>query len=308
MLNGFDAPSSAALPVYRSDAELKSLGRFLIGDKIGQGGCGTVYHAVDTEKQREVALKLLDRSTVSHPTLVKRFQAEALAVSRLRHPNIVRVFAAGKVGQYLYIALEYVDCKSLQHVLEDEGPLSASHSLDVVTQAATALEHAWQQKIVHRDVKPSNLLIASNGMVKLSDFGLARILDETAAANLTHEGITVGSVDYMSPEQARSSKAADVRSDMYSLGATWYHMLTGKLPYPRKGMREKMEAHVSAPIPDPRDVDANIPAAIVGVMQRMMAKNPQDRYQTPAELIADLKCDTLAIPELTDDVLMGLLE
>ncbi|RMG39789.1 MAG: serine/threonine protein kinase [Planctomycetota bacterium] len=263
------------------------LGKFRMIRRLGVGGMGAVYLAEDTEKNRVVAVKVLPRDrAANNPTLVKRFKAEAQAAARLDHDHIVRVYEAGEVSGYLYIALEYIDGIDVHELVRRKGVLPIRRTIDIVRQVAGALEHAYQRNIVHRDIKPSNLLIQRDGTVKLADLGLARAVDETANTSITRAGTTVGTVDYMAPEQAHNSKAADTRSDIYSLGCTWYHMLTGQPPFPEGSLINKITAHATQPPPDPRKLNPAVPESVVRVMHKMMAKRPEDRYQTPAELIA----------------------
>ena len=273
--------------------EMKMLGKYQIERKLGAGGMGTVYLARDTQLKRIVALKVLSRDKAQNPTLVKRFQAEAQAAAQLRHDNIVAVYDSGEADGYLFIAMEYVEGQDLFEMVQRRGVTPVKRSIEIIKQVAAALQHAYEQNIVHRDIKPSNLLIARNGMVKVTDLGLARSVDDTLETNITRAGTTVGTVDYMSPEQARNSKLADIRSDLYSLGCTWYQMLTGEPPYPEGSVTNKLQAHAIKPIPDPRVLKPNIPEGLTAVLQRMMAKKPEDRYQTPAELLEDLKHATL---------------
>ena len=269
-------------------SELKRLGKYEIEKKIGAGGMGAVFLARDTELKRTVALKVLPRDKAENPTLVKRFRAEAQAAAQLRHPNIVAVYDSGEADGYLYIAMEYVEGQDLFEMVTRRGNVPIRRSIDIIKQIASALQHAYEQNIVHRDIKPSNLLIRRDGVVKLTDLGLARSVDDTLETNITRAGTTVGTVDYMSPEQARNSKLADIRSDLYSLGCTWYQMLTGSPPYPEGSVTNKLQSHAVKPVPDPRDKNSQVPEGLTAVIRRMMAKKPEDRYQTPAELIDEL--------------------
>lgn len=269
-------------------ATLQRLGKYRIQKKLGAGGMGTVYLAVDEELQRPVALKVLSRERAENPILVKRFKAEGQAAAALSHPNIVSVYGAGEDGGHLYLALEFVDGIDVHTWLCRRGVIPPRRSLKVIRQATAALQHAFERNFVHRDIKPSNLLIARDGAVKLADMGLARSIDESLDTKITRDGTTVGTVDYMAPEQAANSRAADIRSDIYSLGCTWHHMLTGSCPYPEGSVTNKLTAHLSAPLPDPRETNPQVPAAMVAVIHRMMAKLPEQRYQTPAELLRDL--------------------
>jgi serine/threonine-protein kinase len=250
---------------------------------------GSVYLAVNTEDNRTVALKILPRERAENPALVRRFQQEAAAAKQLQHENIVSVIDAGKADGFLYIALEYIDGTDVAKLLKGRGALPLRRSLEIVKQVARALDHAFRQGIVHRDVKPSNMLIKRSGTVKLTDMGLARSVDETLDSGVTRVGTTVGTVDYMAPEQARDSKAADIRSDIYSLGCTWYHMLTGSPPFPRGSITNKLYAHISNPRPDPRDINPEIPEQVVKIVHKMMAREPGKRFPTPAELLEALE-------------------
>ncbi|HUG92384.1 MAG TPA: protein kinase [Planctomycetaceae bacterium] len=288
--------------------ERKSLGKYEIQKKIGAGGMGTVFLAIDSELRRTVALKILPRERAQNPMLVRRFKSEGQAAAHLRHENLVSVFEAGEIDGYLYIALEYVDGIDVHHLVEKRGVVPVKRSIAIVRQVARALEHACEQNIVHRDIKPSNLLIQRDGSVKLTDFGLARSLDEETETGITRAGTTVGTVDYMSPEQARDSKSADIRSDIYSLGCSWYHMLAGEPPYPDGAVTNKLQAHASAPPPDPRDKNSSVPEGVVAIIHRMMAKDPDARYQTPKELLEDLDSTILSRQTLSTNVLAALAE
>ena len=169
------------------------------------------------------------------------------------------------------------------------GPLPLKRSVNFVKQVTHALEHLHKRGFVHRDIKPSNILVTREGTVKLTDMGLARAVDESLKSNITREGTTVGTVDYMAPEQARDSQAADIRSDIYSLGCTWYQMLTGEPPFPTGSVTNKLYAHISKPRPDPRALNRSVPEEVVVILHRMMARKPADRYQTPADMLEDIE-------------------
>ncbi len=273
--------------------ELKKLGRYTIVKKIGQGGMGAVFLATDTQLKRQVALKVLPREKAENPILVKRFKAEATAAAQLRHENIVAIHDAGEADGLLYIALEYINGVDAHTLVSNRGSIQPQRAMDIIRQIALALQHAHGQKIVHRDIKPSNLLIGKDGSVKLTDMGLARSVDESMETNITRAGTTVGTVDYMSPEQARNSKAADIRSDLYSLGATWYHLLSGHPPFPDGSMLNKLTAHTTKTRPDIRDENDAVTESIAVIIKRLMAIDPKDRYQTPAELLLDLDNEQL---------------
>lgn len=283
-----ETPPAADDSKPASAAPLRRLGKYEIQKKLGQGGMGAVYLAVDTQLKRTVALKVLPKEKAKNPILVKRFHAEAQTAAALRHDNIIMVYEADHADGYDYMAMEFVDGVDAARLVETRGVLPVRRSIEIVRQVAEALDHAAKQGVVHRDIKPANLMIRRDGLVKLADMGLARIVDDTIDTGITRVGTTVGTVDYMSPEQARDSKAADVRSDLYSLGCTWYFLLTGEPPFPEGALTNKLRAHAEKPPPDPRQLNTNVPESVVAVLNRMLAKQPKARYQTPAELIADL--------------------
>lgn len=265
---------------------------------------GIVYLASDSELKRIVALKVLSKDRAENPTLVRRFKSEGQAAALLQHKNIVSVYEAGQADGYLFLALEYVEGIDLLEWVNRRGPIPVKRSVEIIRQATEALQHAYERNIVHRDIKPSNLMVARDGTVKLTDMGLARSIDETLDTTITRDGTTVGTVDYMAPEQASNSKAADIRSDIYSLGCTWYHLLTGQPPFSEGSVTNKIAAHISSPIPDPRQLNPNVPEAVVAVIHRMLAKKKEKRYQTPAELLEDLDSPVLRRTENTPNLLV----
>ena len=286
----------------------KSLGKYSIQKKIGAGGMGAVFLATDTQLKRTVALKVLPKHKAENPTLVKRFKAEAQSAAHLKHDNIVTIYESGEADGFLYIALEFVDGIDVHNLVNKRGTIPVKRSVDIMKQVTRALQHAFERNIVHRDIKPANLLIRRDGTVKLADLGLARSVDETLETGITRAGTTVGTVDYMAPEQARNSKAADIRSDIYSLGCTWYHMLVGRPPFYEGSLMNKLNAHATKPPPDPRDKNPDVPDAIVAVIQRMMAKDPVERYATPAELLEELENTNLGKQAVSQNILAALAD
>lgn len=286
--------------------KMESLGKYQIEKEIGAGGMGAVFLARDTTLNRLAALKILPRDKAENPVLVKRFKAEGQAAAHLRHENIVSVYDAGEEDGYLYIALEYVEGTDLHNLINKRNRIPVRRSLEIITQVTEALAHAYQQGIVHRDIKPANILIRQDGVVKLTDLGLARSIDDNTETSITRAGTTVGTVDYMAPEQARDSKAADIRSDIYSLGCTWYHMLTGRAPFSEGSLTNKLAAHATTPPPDPRELNDRVPEGIVAIIQRMMAKAQSARYQDPEELLEDLKNSNLKRSNVDNNVLEAL--
>ena len=300
--------SPAAAEGKPRGSSVKKLGHFKLEKKVGEGGMGAVYRAVDENLGRIVALKVLPRDKAQNELMVKRFQAEARAAANLRHENIVGVYDSGEADGYLYIAMEFVDGIDVQELLIRKGLLSPKRSLDIIKQVTRALIHAYEQNIVHRDIKPSNLMIMRDGSVKLADMGLARSLSEGENTGITRAGTTVGTVDYMSPEQARDSRSADCRSDIYSLGATWFYMLTGQPPFPDGDILNKITAHAVKPRPNPQSLNGEIPDAIPELIERMMAIEPTERFQTPAALLEDLETANLSARAITSDLLAALAD
>jgi hypothetical protein len=276
------------------------LGKYEVQAHIATGGMGAVYKAVDLERRRVVALKVLSPELAARPARLERFRREARSAAKLCHENIVAVYEIGEEAGTYFLALEYVDGIDLQEHVRRRGPLPPEEARQIIIQAARALGHAYEHGIVHRDVKPSNILISERDgrpVVKLTDLGLAR---ETKEEDLrvTSLGRTVGTVDYMAPEQARDSGAADTRSDIYSLGCTFYYLLAGQCPFPGGSVAERAIAHIEATPPDVRDSNPAVSAKLSAVLQRMLAKKPADRFQNPGELLQALE-DAAPAPALT---------
>lgn len=264
----------------------RHLGKYQLVRQLGRGGMGVVYEAWDTLLNRQVAIKLKSKSVGDAAQDVERFLRESRALARLQHPHVVAAYEADIVEEQYLIALELMSGGSLQASLQ-QGPLPWREATEVIAQACSGLEAAHQAGIIHRDIKPSNLLRSSDGTVKLSDFGLARP-HEPSGTTLTGSGSVLGTPQYMSPEQCRSERA-DERSDLYSLGATYFALLVGRPPYGGAAPLLVMNAHLLDPVPDPRDVDETIPAACSAIIQRAMAKDPDDRISSATEMLAALQ-------------------
>ena len=267
------------------------VGRYEVVAHLATGGMGEVYKARDTDLDREVALKVLPAHQTANPAALERFRREARAAARLSHKNIVTLYDWGQDGGTWFLALEFIDGVDLHSRIIAKGRLHTVEAWIVALQACRALDHAFKQGVVHRDIKPSNFLMTRQGgkvRVKLTDFGLARGAHEDDF-RVTRDGTTVGTIDYMAPEQARDSASADVRSDIYSLGCTLYHMLAGQPPFPTGGIAERVLKHLQAEPPDVREFNPEVSEELWAVLQRMLAKEPKDRYQTPAELLEDLR-------------------
>jgi serine/threonine protein kinase len=265
------------------------LGHFDLLEYIGGGGMGRVYRALDTRLARTVALKILSSEQMIDDDTRMRFQNEAQSAARLDHENIARVYYVGEDRGVQYIVFEFIDGVNVRTLVEREGPLELTQAVSYTLQVAEALAHAAQRDVVHRDIKPSNVLIASSGRVKLIDMGLARFKQaDPAAADLTASGVTLGTFDYISPEQARDPRNADTRSDIYSLGCTFFFMLTGRPPFPEGTVLQKLLQHQGDRPPDVRQLRPDLPEQVGRILEKMLAKEPRRRYAQPAELVADL--------------------
>jgi len=264
------------------------LEHFIIRERIGRGGMGAVFRAIDTRLDRVVALKVLSPGQSRDPGSVKRFQNEAKSAARLDHENISRVFYIGEDQGLNFIAFEYVKGTNVREIIQSRGILPAAEAVNYALQISSALKHINKAGVIHRDIKPSNIIITPGGRAKLVDLGLARKESDNASADLTSAGTTLGTFDYISPEQAKDPRNVDVRSDIYSLGCTLYHMLTGEPPYGEGTVLQKLLDHSGKNVPDPAAINKQLPAELSLIVQKMMASDPEDRYQTPEELMYHL--------------------
>lgn len=267
--------------------------RYQVVRELGSGGMGTVYLAEHRVMGRQVALKVINRRLLRHQLAIERFRQEVQAAARLNHRNIVTAFDAEQAGDLHFLVMEYVDGTDLATVVARRGPLPVLHACHAIIQAAQGLQHAHEQGMVHRDIKPQNLMRTRKGVIKILDFGLARLAAPSesgaAPAGLTLEGVTLGTPDYIAPEQARDARRADIRSDLYSLGCTLYFLLTGVVPFPTGTAVEKLLAHCTASPTPVSQLRAGLPEPLVEILERMMARDPADRFQTPEEVAAALK-------------------
>jgi len=253
--------------------------RYLLLDLIGQGGMGRVYLARDTRLDRRVALKILAAERLSNPRSVARFQREARLGAKLQHENLVRIYDYGVSSGKYFLVMEYIEGKTIAALISEQGPMPPATAVRLTRQVALGLEHAHRKGMIHRDVNPYNILVTHDGTAKLADLGLAIALAEEE--RVTRDGATVGTFDYVAPEQARASRTADGRSDIYSLGCTIYHMCAGQVPFPSPNLAEKLLAHqTTEPTPLCRMV-LGLPAGLSEIVERMMKKLPDERYATP---------------------------
>src|SRR5256714_10279074 len=265
-------------------------GRYRLEARIGSGGMSTVYRALDETLQRQVAIKLMNREFASDSDQLERFRREARAVAQLSHPHIVGVIDAGEDEGRPYIVFEYVQGETLKERIRRLGRLPVAEAVAYAVEIARALGYAHQRHIVHRDVKPQNVLIDAEGSAKVTDFGIARTLDQEG---LTADGRVLGTTDYVSPEQALGHKVTG-QSDLYSLGIVLYEMLTGEVPFTGENQVAVAMKHVREALPDVQRLRPEVSSALAAVLDRATAKDLDQRYADDLELISDLE-DVLAI-------------
>lgn len=278
-------------------------GRAQIGDyrlikKLGQGGMGEVFLAHQITLDRQAALKVLAKHLADKPDFVKRFYREARAMAKIDHPQTVRVFAVDEDDGIHYVAMEFIDGKSLQGWMEQLGRFSVGDAVHVTLRCAEALQQAHQMNMVHRDIKPDNIMLTSRGQVKVADFGLAKALDDEEMS-MTQSGTGLGTPYYMAPEQARNAKHVDGRSDIYALGITLYHFLTGKLPFGGNSAMEVVLAKEQGRFVSARKLNPEVPERLDLIIDKMIAKEPSQRFQNFGEVIRLLSGLGLESPSLS---------
>ena len=295
--------------IYSGKGKMLVLGNYVVLDKLGQGGMGVVLKAEHKRLKRLVALKVMSANIVKTPDALKRFHREVEAAAKLRHPNVVATDDADEAKGTHFLVMEYVEGTDLSALVKKQGTLSVQQAVQCIIQAARGLEFAHAQGVVHRDIKPANLLLDTKGTVKILDMGLARIEgDSGSQGELTSTGAVMGTVDYMAPEQALSTKHADARSDVYSLGVSLWYLLVGRCVYEGDTLMSKLLAHRDAAIPSLREFNKEVPESIDLVFRKMIAKKAADRYQTMTEVIRDLEtCQTgsaphVAMPSMPEDL------
>jgi serine/threonine protein kinase len=275
--------------------ELLEHPRYRVVKVLGAGGMGVVFQAEHRIMERPVALKVIHPKRLSSPAAVERFRQEVRAAGKLLHQNIVTAHDAEQAGDWHFLVMEFVDGVSLAEHVMARGPLPVMDACRCIRQVALGLHHAFGKGMVHRDIKPQNLMLSRSGQIKILDFGLARFAHPQSApteadedrrgqsAALTSAGATLGTPDYMAPEQAADSREADIRADIYSLGCTFYFLLTGWPPFPAGSSVDKLLAHAhQTPLPL-TDLRPDVPSEVLVIVERMMAKDPKDRFQTPKE-------------------------
>ena len=283
-----------------SSPSTKRLGKYLLKSKLGQGGMGVVYAALDERLRREVALKVLPKSMAANEEAVRRFVREARAAARINHPNVVSVYDVDQIDGHCFIAMELIGGGSVQELLRD-GPIEWRRATRLIADACRGLVAAHALGLIHRDIKPSNLMLTTDGVLKLTDFGLVKDA-ESSQQTMTRSGSLIGTPQYMSPEQCQG-EPVDPRSDLYALGATWFALLTGRAPFAELDPMQAMFAHCSRPLSDPRTVQSDIPAACADVLQTATAKLRVDRFQSASEM---LKALMLLLEDPTSTSLAGM--
>ena len=259
--------------------------RYEIIKTIGEGGMANVYLAEDTILERKVAIKVLRGDLSNDEKFIRRFKREALSVSNLSHPNIVEVYDVGEEDGNYYIVMEYIEGKTLKQLLQKRGALTLTEVIDIMSQLTDGLAHAHEAYIIHRDIKPQNIMIEDNGRIKITDFGIAMALNST---QLTQTNSVMGSVHYLPPEQA-NGKGSTVKSDIYSLGILMYELLTGSVPFKGDTAVEIALKHMKEKIPSVRKQNPTIPQSVENIILKATAKNPKNRYDSVREMYNDLQ-------------------
>src|SRR6266849_295723 len=262
-----------------------NIGKYKVLERLGAGGMGSVYLCEHKLMRRRVAVKVLPTAKASDPSALERFYREARAVAALDHANIVHAYDIDQDEDLHFLVMEYVDGANLQELVKRSGPLSVQRAANYIWQAALALQHAHEQGLVHRDIKPGNILVDRTGVVKVLDMGLALFFhEEDEQLTKKHDDGTLGTADYLSPEQAMDSHEVDIRTDIYSLGVTFYFLLTGRAPFEGMPIAQKLLAHQMKqpkPIGEHRK---DVPAGVAAVLEKMMSKRVDTRYTTPGDV------------------------
>ncbi len=307
------------LEIYLGKGQSLVLGNYVVLDKIGEGGMGVVLKAEHRRMRRVVALKVMSHVVLNTRGAMQRFEREVQAVAKLEHPNIVTAYDADQAGDTSFLVMQFVEGEDLSAIIKRTGALPVDRAVDCVLQAARGLEFAHQHGVIHRDIKPHNLLLSKDGVVKILDLGLARIEDPLGVSHestLTSTGAVLGTIDYMSPEQAEDTRVADARSDIYSLGCTLFYLLTSRVPYPGDTAMKRLLGHREAPIPSLIEVverenqksqgltfetaaNRNVLVAVDSVFRKMVAKRSVDRHASMTQVVAELqRCLTAPVARI----------
>ncbi|MBY0523990.1 MAG: serine/threonine protein kinase [Gemmataceae bacterium] len=262
------------------------IGRYKILEQIASGGMGYVYLGEHLHMRRRAAIKVLPLAQAVNPAVLERFRREGRAIAALNHPNIVRAYDIDQDQNLHFLAMEYVEGTTLNDLVKLQGPLSVLQAMHYMRQAASGLQHAFEATLVHRDIKPGNLLVDLSGTVKILDLGLARFyLDDTDDLSIKYDELVLGTADFVAPEQAENSHDADIRADIYSLGCTFYFCLAGHPPFPAGTVAQKVLAQLKQTPRPIREIRPDVSKEFAAILERAMAKRPKHRYQSPAELV-----------------------
>ncbi|MEX0728202.1 MAG: serine/threonine-protein kinase [Planctomycetaceae bacterium] len=290
------APQKPAM-TKKDPKKVNQLGEFKLVKKLGQGGMGEVFLATQVGLERKVAIKILAKQFAKKPDFVQRFYREARSMAKLDHPHIVRCYSVGEDIGIHYVAIEFIDGLSMQKWMDKLGHLSIGDALHCTLVCAEALQHAHELGLIHRDIKPDNMLVTITGVLKVADMGLAKALDEDVS--MTQSGTGMGTPLYMAPEQARNAKHVDLRTDVYALGCSLYYFLTGKLPFTGENTMELIVAKEKGQFTPARRLNSEIPERLDLMIDKMISKDPKHRYTSCAEIIKDLESLGLDNPSLT---------
>ncbi len=287
---GFEETLNSIKPVAKEASglppELANHPKYLINKELGRGGMGVVYQAIDKHVDRPVVIKVMNPKLLCDPAAQERFLQEAKSAAKLNHPNIAQLYQLDKVGDLHLLVFEYVDGVNLEQFVRMKGVPAIHLTAIFIRQAALGLQHAFEQGVLHRDIKPNNMMLTRKGQVKIIDFGLGKVAQaaQASSSGLTSQNAVMGTLDYMSPEQAKSAKTADIRSDLYSLGCTLFYLLTGRAPFVRDTQVEIIVAHQSDTPPPLSQFRTDVPADLEAIVMKLLAKQPQVRFQKPVEL------------------------
>jgi len=276
---------NAIQELVESAKRRRSIEGFDVLAKLGKGATSSVYLARQVSLDKLVALKVLPRKLAASPETLRRFKREALATAKMNHPGIVQAYDVGESNGFHFLVMEYIQGETLRDLIEREGRLEEKHAIDLAIAVVHALAHAAEHRVVHRDVKPANIMLTKAGEPKLCDLGLA--ISKRDEGKITSVGVIMGTPYYLSPEQARNEEL-DERSDLYSLGATLFHAVTGVVPYDGDSPASIIARHWMDPVPDPRERAPALSDSLAALVMRLLAKDPEERYQSCEELLADL--------------------
>jgi serine/threonine-protein kinase len=288
--SGYLTPSQAKRTHKNLDAMLQEqIPGYQLLEKLGQGSMGSVYKARQISMDRQVAVKILMPKLAAQPGYVNRFIREARLAAKLSSNNVVQAIDAGTAGSINYFVMEFIEGHSIKDELEQGRVFEEKEAVEIILQVAQALEHAHRRGLVHRDVKPANVIITTENVVKLADLGLARHIEDQELDKV-EKGLTIGTPYYIAPEGIRGQTEPDIRGDIYSLGATLYHMVTGQPPFPSKKVSEVLKGHLTGKLTPPDKINSYLSSAIGEVIQFMMMKQRENRYSSPAGVVIDLEC------------------